>query len=85
LDQTKITIESKDDLERNFEFIKIYVRGHNLFDIFYGKYKGEALNNLLTEYVKLAPREVFQDILTAIDNFVFFDSKRKEEGGVSNS
>jgi hypothetical protein len=85
LDQTKITIESKDDLEHNFEFIKTYVRGHNLFDIFYGKYKGEALNNLLTEYVKLAPREVFQDILTAIDNFVFFDSKRKEEGGVSNS
>lgn len=83
LDLTKIKIESKEDLVRNFELIKIYVRGHNLFDIFYGKYKGETLNKLLTEYVNLAPREVFQDILTAIDNFIFFDSKRKEERGVT--
>lgn len=82
LEKTNIQIESKQDLERNFELIKTYVRGHNLFDIFYGKYKGEALNHILTEYVKLAPRNVFEDILAAIDNFIFFDSKRKEEGGV---
>ena len=27
---------SKEDIKKNMESIKIYVRGHNLYDIFYG-------------------------------------------------
>lgn len=81
LELTKININTKQDLIQNFELIKTYVRGHNLFDIFYGKYKGEALIAILTAYVDNAPRKVFDDILSAIDQFVFFDSKRNEERG----
>lgn len=78
IEKTGITINSIQDLKDNFENIKIYVRGHNLFDIFYGRYKGSRLHDILEQYVKEAPRETFHDILKAIDNFVFFESKKKE-------
>lgn len=77
LEKTGLQIKCKDDLKKNFEFIKIYVRGHNLFDIFYGRYKGEQLTKILNDYVTIAPRETFDDILSAIDQFVFFDNKLK--------
>ena len=32
---------------------------------------------LLKAYIDLAPREDFQDILDAIDQFVYFDSRKK--------
>ena len=34
-----VRINNKEDVKRNIELIKIYVRGHNLYDIFYGKYR----------------------------------------------
>lgn len=51
------------------------MRGHNLYDIFYGKYKNQE-TELLKQYIDLAPREDFQDILDAIDRFTFFDSRK---------
>ncbi len=68
-------LESVEDLKAHFEEFKIYMRGHNLFDIFYGRYKKQE-TELLKRYIKLAPREEFEDILDAIDSFAFFDSKK---------
>ncbi len=74
--KTGLQIQSVEDLKEQMETVKIYVRGHNLFDIFYGKYKGEAEQKILEQYVSVAPREVFSDILDAIDGFVYFDSRK---------
>ncbi|MFR5399033.1 MAG: hypothetical protein ACLTH3_03075 [Lachnospira sp.] len=60
----------------NIENIRIYVRGHNLYDIFYGRYKKQE-NEILTKYIEAAPREIFADILEKIDAFVYFDSRKK--------
>ena len=35
---------------------------------------------LLRRYIELAPREDFRDILDAIDQFLFFDSRKKMPG-----
>ena len=59
------------------ETIKIFVRGHNLFDIFYGRFKEEE-TALLTRYVELADRNEFADILNSIDRFIYFESRKKE-------
>lgn len=75
-EQLGIEIASRQDLIRNMENIRIYVRGHNLYDIFYGRYKGKREQEILTKYIENAPREVFSDILQSIDQFVFFDSKQ---------
>lgn len=69
-------IQSVADLKEHFEEFKIYMRGHNLYNIFYGRFK-ERETELLRKYVELAPREDFKDILDAIDSFVYFDSRRK--------
>lgn len=82
IEKTGIQIRSKEDLKENFENIKIYVRGHNLFDIFYGRYKGQQLTKILNDYVSIAPRETFEDILSAIDQFVFFDNKSKYKNSI---
>ena len=74
---TKISIHSKEDIRKNMEWIKIYVRGHNLYDIFYGRYKGEKEREILRAYIEAAPREDFEDILMAIDQFVYFESRQK--------
>lgn len=69
-------ISSVSELKEHFEEVKIYLRGHNLYDIFYGRYK-EQETELLRRYLELAPREDFADILDVIDPFVYFDSRRK--------
>lgn len=68
---------SVSDLKEHFEEFKIYMRGHNLYDIFYGRFR-EQETELLRKYLELAPREDFKDILDAIDSFVYFDSRRKK-------
>jgi hypothetical protein len=77
LDTLKITIQTKDDLKNNMENIKIYVRGHNLFDIFYGKYKGKNENEILKAYIEVAPKANFKDIFEAINEFVYFNNRKK--------
>lgn len=70
-------LESIEDLKAHFEEFKIYMRGHNLYDIFYGPFRGQE-TELLTKYLELAPREDFADILEKIDAFVYFDSRKKD-------
>lgn len=72
-----VRINNKEDVKKNIELIKIYVRGHNLYDIFYGKYRSEE-EKILKKYVEKAPKEVFADILDAIDSFVYFENRKKE-------
>ena len=57
------------------EEIRSFLRGHNLFDIFYGRYK-EQESALLERYIDLAPQEDFQDILDALERFPYFESRR---------
>lgn len=77
-EKTGVHIQSKDDIMNNIESFKIYMRGHNLFDIFYAKYKTkEEQTAILKKYVEIAPREEFQDILDSIDHFIFFDNRKK--------
>ena len=73
-----VRINSKQDLKDNMENIRIFVRGHNLFDIFYGKYKRERETEILKKYIEVAPRENFANILDAIDRFVYFENRRKD-------
>lgn len=70
-------LETVDDVKQNMEAIKIHMRGHNLYDIFYGKYKRKE-NALLKRYIELAPREEFKDILDSIDQFIYFENRRKQ-------
>lgn len=72
-----IRINNKQDIKKNIETIKIYVRGHNLFDIFYSKYRNDAQTQILKRYIDEAPRECFDDILKAIDSFVYFENRKK--------
>lgn len=69
---------SPQDMKLYMEEIRIYLRGHNLYDIFYGRYK-EQETELLTRYIDLAPREDFADILGAVERFIYFESRRKGE------
>lgn len=69
---------SAQDMKEHMEEIKIYLRGHNLFDIFYGPYKKQE-KELLKRYIQIAPREEFQDILDAADDFIYFKSKKKDK------
>ena len=68
-------LESVDDIREHMEEIRTYIRGHNLFDIFYGRYK-ENETELLKRYIDLAPREDFGDILNAFEQFPYFESRR---------
>ena len=69
---------SAEDLKNNMELFKIHLRGHNLYDIFYGRYKKKE-KEILKQYIELAPREEFADILDTIDTFWYFDSRKKVE------
>lgn len=69
-------IDSIETLQAHFEEFKIYMRGHNLYDIFYSRFKDRE-TELLKQYIDLAPRETFQDILDAIEAFPFFDSRKR--------
>ena len=70
------SINSIEDLKENYEAFKIHMRGHNLYDIFYGPFK-EQETEILTKYLEAAPREDFADILDGVDRFVYFDSRKK--------
>lgn len=70
-----IEIKSRQDIVDNIENIRIYVRGHNLYDIFYGKYKNNEAE-ILNKYIEEAPREIFGDILDKVDSFVYFNSRK---------
>ena len=69
-------LESIEDLKAHFEEFKIYMRGHNLYDIFYSRFRKRE-TELLKKYLELAPREDFADILEKIDSFIYFDSRKK--------
>lgn len=71
-------LETIEDVRSHMEEIRIHMRGHNLYDIFYGRYKEEE-TELLTRYIEMAPREDFADILDAIEQFLYFESRKKEE------
>ena len=67
--------ETTEDVKAHMEEIKIHMRGHNLYDIYYGRYK-EQETELLTKYIEIAPREDFEDILTYIERFIYFESRK---------
>lgn len=69
-------ISSVRELKDHMEEFKIHMRGHNLYDIFYGRYRKQE-TELLRRYIDLAPRDDFKDILDAIDAFAYFDSRKK--------
>ncbi len=75
---TGMRINSKEDIKENLESFKIYVRGHNLFDIFYGKFRSRE-QEILKEYIEAAPRSTFEDIFNKIDSFVYFENRKKKE------
>ena len=74
---TGVDIRSAQDIRNHMEEFKIYMRGHNLYDIFYGRYKKRE-KEILKAYIDAAPRETFTDILKAIDKFVYFENRVKE-------
>lgn len=74
-EMTGIQIQSKDDLKNHMEELKIYLRGHNLFDIFYGKYRQNE-TEILEKYMEIAPSKDFADILESIDHFVYFENRK---------
>lgn len=71
-------LETVEDVRLYLEDIRIHIRGHNLYDIFYGPFKKEE-GTLLKRYIDLAPRDDFKDILDAVDGFAYFDSRRVEK------
>ena len=76
--KTGIEIKSKEDIRRHLETILVYGRGHNLYDIFYGRYRGRKEKEILQKYIDIADRDTFKDILDTIDSFMFFDSRKIE-------
>ncbi len=74
---TGAVITCPQDLADHMEDFKIYMRGHNLFDIFYGRYR-EQEEEILTRYIEMAPRSEFADLLDAIDRFIYFDSRKRQ-------
>lgn len=74
---TGVDIQSPEDIREHIEEFKIYMRGHNLYDIFYGRYKKRE-NEILKAYIDAAPRDTFKDILDAIDKFIYFENRVKE-------
>ena len=70
-------LETAEDVKAHMEEIRIHLRGHNLFDIFYGRYKKQE-TELLKQYIDLAPREDFKDILDSIDRFIYFESRARK-------
>lgn len=67
-------LTSVEDVKTHMEEIRTHMRGHNLFDIYYGRYKNEE-TALLERYIELAPREDFRDILEAVEQFPYFESR----------
>lgn len=74
-----LVIRTIEDLKNNMETYKIYMRGHNVFDIFYGRYHDRKEQMaLLQKYIEHAPKEIFEDILSSIDHFIYFENRKKE-------
>lgn len=73
-----IRINNSKDVRTYIEDIKIHVRGHNLFDIFYGKHRNNE-EEIIKKYIEVAPRDNFKDILDTIDSFVYFENRKKTE------
>lgn len=69
-------LKTVEDVKQHMEQIKIHMRGHNLYDIFYGRYK-QRETKLLKRYIDLAPREDFRDILDTVDRFIYFENRKK--------
>lgn len=69
-------LETTEDVRMHMEEIRIHMRGHNLFDIFYGRYKDRE-RELLEQYIELAPKEDFQDIFDALERFPYFESRKR--------
>ena len=65
-----------EEIQSHMEEIKTCVRGHDLYNIFYGPYKKQE-TSLLRKYIDLAPREDFQDILGAIEKIPFFENRKR--------
>lgn len=72
------SFQTAEEVREHMEEIRIYLRGHNLYDIFYGRHKDQE-EELLSRYIDLAPRDDFQDILDSIDRFIYFESRKKEK------
>ncbi len=70
-------INTVQDVRDHMEEIRIHMRGHNLYDIFYGRYK-EKEREILTKYIDAAPREDFRDILDPIERFIYFESRKRD-------
>ena len=70
------SLNSVEDVKAHMEEIRIYVRGHNLYDIFYGRFHRDE-EEILRAYIQAAPRDTFRDILDAIDRFVYFQNRLK--------
>ena len=77
-------LSTEEEVKSHMEEIKIHLRGHNLFDIFYGPFKKRE-REILLAYIDQAPREVFADILDPIDQFVYFKNRRKQTRGRSQN
>lgn len=71
--------ESPEDVREHMEDIRIHLRGHNLYDIYYGRYKDRE-QEILRRYIDAAPREDFADILDSIERFIYFESRKKQTG-----
>ena len=69
-------LRTVEDIKNHMEEIKIYLRGHNIYDIFYGRFKKNE-EEILRKYIELAPREEFADILDAIDSFIYFENRKR--------
>lgn len=76
---TKLWFTSPEDMKLHMETIKTYIRGHNLFDIYYGGYNKDEQAKLIQAYIDLAPRSAFSDILDAVDRFVYFENRRRKD------
>lgn len=68
-------IQTVEDIKKNMEAIKVHLRGHNLFDLFYGRLR-KSEREVLRKYIEIAPREEFADILDAIDSFIYFENRK---------
>ena len=65
-------LETADDIREHMEEIKIYLRGHNLYDIFYGRYKKEE-TEVLTRYIDLcAERRIRRYFRGDRKNLIYF-------------
>ncbi len=67
---------TEEDVKRHMEDIRIHLRGHNLYDIFYGRFRSQE-TEILRRYIEEAPRANFADILDAVERFIYFESRRR--------